>query len=68
VAYDLLGALKVLRQEGWFSVDEYNSRMQNYKLIAYEQRDQPTPLKSDLKQDRLTGKAMSLMVHLREFF
>jgi hypothetical protein len=66
VAYDLLGALKILRREGWFSVESYNSRLKNYKLFSYEQRDQPTPLRPELRQDKLHGNAMSLMVHLRQ--
>jgi hypothetical protein len=66
VAYDLAGALKVLRREEWFSVDSYNTRLKNFKFTGYERSDQPAMLKKDPKQGRLTGKAMSLMVHLRK--
>ncbi len=65
VAYDLLGALKILRHEGWFSCSEYNAKLKNYKLFAYEKKDKPSPLKEEMRQERLKGKAMSLMVHLR---
>jgi len=58
--------LKILRREGWFSVEELNLRIKDYKLYAYEQADKPEPLKKELKQKRLSGKAMSIMVLLRE--
>jgi hypothetical protein len=61
-----VGALKILRREGWFGVEELNSRIKNYKLYAYEQADQPTPFKPELKQKSIHGKAMSTMVLLRE--
>jgi hypothetical protein len=65
VAYDLLGALKILRRCGFISVEEYNEKLSNFKRHAYEQREQPVPLKLDMKQERLSGNAMSIMVHLR---
>jgi hypothetical protein len=37
-----------------------------YRFLFYEQRDRPSLLKPDLKQERLKDKAMSNMVHLRE--
>lgn len=49
-------------------MDQYNTKLKQYKLFFYEQRDQLVLLKADLmKQDRLKGKAMAHMVHLREF-
>jgi hypothetical protein len=66
VAYDLLGALKALRHAGFFTVAEYNTSLKNYRLYGYEQRDPPTPLRPELKQERLAGNAMGMMVHLRE--
>jgi hypothetical protein len=65
-AYDLLGALKILCKEKWFTCDEYNKRLLQHKLFFYEKRDQPHPLKPSMKQDRLQGKAMGIMVHLRK--
>jgi hypothetical protein len=66
VAYDLLGALQILHKNGWFTSTQYNDRLKNHKLFAYEQKDQPRLMKPQLQQDRLQGKAMSLMVHLRQ--
>jgi hypothetical protein len=68
VTYDLAGALKALRKEQWFTTDSFNTRVKNYKLYGYEQRDQPSPLKKDVNKERLTGNAMSLMVLLRNVF
>jgi hypothetical protein len=40
--------------------------VKNYKLYGYEQKDQPSPLKKEVNQERLTGNAMSMMVLLRK--
>lgn len=49
------------------TVSQYNDRLEKYKLFFYERNDIPYPLKDDLtKQDRIKGKAMSIMVHLRQ--
>jgi hypothetical protein len=67
VANDLAGAQRILHQEGWFTVESYKARLKNFKITGYEQLDQPAVLKKDPNHGRLTGKAMSLMVHLRKY-
>jgi len=65
-AYDLAAGLKCLKQDSWFTVDQYNITLGKFKLYHYENRDRPAPLKPNLKQERIKGKAMSLMIHLRK--
>lgn len=68
VSYDLVAILKCLKKDNWFTAEEYNKRISKYKFSFYEAGDQPNFLKPDFKQERLQGKAMSNMVHLRNIF
>jgi hypothetical protein len=66
VAYDLAAGLKCLKQDSWFSVEQYNTNLSKFKLFFYENRDRPSLLKANLKQERIKGKAMSILIHLRK--
>ena len=67
VAQDLFGVVKILAEEGWFKIEEYNLRLRRIGFTSYDAGDKPQEIPLNLKKLKLPGKAMSLWVHIRNF-
>ena len=65
VTQDLNGGIKILVRKGWFSIEDYNRRLSNFKFWSYEASDRPQELTE--KSKKLPGKACSIWVHIRNF-
>ena len=66
VAQDLLGVIKILSHEGWFTLLDYNSSIKRQDFKSYERNDKPELIKT-FKAHKLSGKAVSIWTHLRNF-
>ena len=66
VAQDLLGVIKILSHEGWFTLLDYNSSIKRQYFKSYERNDKPELIKT-FKAQKLSGKAVSVWTHLRNF-
>ena len=65
VAQDLYGGIKILSIRGFFSIDEYNRKLKGLGYTSYEASDVPEAVPKKAK--KLSGKACSLWVHIRNF-
>ena len=65
VAQDLFGVIKILVKKGIFTLEEYNSQLKSLDLHSHEAADKPQLV--PLKGKKLPGKALSLLVHVRNF-
>ena len=65
VAQDLFGVTKIFVKKGVFTLEEYNTRLKNLDLHSHEAADKPQVV--PLKGKKLPGKALSLLVHVRNF-
>ena len=65
VAQDLLGGIRILIRKGWFNLESYNLSMKNLQYLSYEASDKPQDVPK--KGRKLSGKACSLWVHIRNF-
>ena len=65
IAYDLNAIVKIMIKKGWFSLKEYNEKMKKVGFFSYEASDKPYDVPE--KSKKLTGKACSLWVHMRNF-
>ena len=41
IAQDLFGVIKILVNEGWFTIDDYNKRIKRFSFLSYEAGDKP---------------------------
>ena len=64
-AQDLFGVIKILLHQEEFNLDDYNERLKNFPFSGHEAADKPHLVPS--KGNKLPGKALSLLVHLRNF-
>ena len=62
---DLFGVLKVLVQKGWFTMDDYNLRLREFKFSSYDATDKPQDIPHRGK--KMPGKAVTHWVHMRNF-
>ena len=65
VAQDLNAGIKILIKKGWFSLEEYNLKLKGLGYPSYESSDRPQEVPK--KARKLSGKACSLWVHIRNF-
>ena len=65
VAQDLYGGIKILIKKGYFTLEEYNSKLKQLSYTSYEASDKPQEVPKKAK--KLSGKACSLWVHIRSF-
>ena len=65
IAQDLNGGIKILVQKGWFSLNDYNYELNRLGYPSYESYDRPQEVPK--KSKKLSGKAVSLWVHIRNF-
>ena len=63
IALDLLGILKTFIKKNYFTEEEYNRSLQRHEFRKYESNDRPELI--NCKKKKLTGKAFSVLVHLR---
>ena len=66
---DLLAIIRVLVSQGQFTVAEYNASLENLEFRSYEMGDKPctVPVSRSAKVTKLSGKAMTHWVHIRNF-
>lgn len=60
---DAQAVIVTLAETGKISLDRYNDLLSNLKLEDYESSDRPLPVNS--KADKLSGKALSVALHIR---
>jgi hypothetical protein len=60
---DCQSVIMAFIQSGKFSLETYNSALSNIRLQDYEVGDRPHPVK--FGADKLSGKALSIALHLR---
>jgi hypothetical protein len=65
VAQDLLAGIRILIKKSWFTLEQYNLSMKNLQYFSYEASDKPQDVPK--KGRKLSGKACSLWVHIRNF-
>ena len=65
IKQDLNGGINILVQKGWFSLDDYNYELNRLGYPSYESYDRPQAVPE--KSKKLSGKAVSLWVHIRNF-
>ena len=65
IAQDLCGIIKILSNQDWFTIVEYNQALQDHPFKYYEVNDKPQPVNP--KGMKLPGKAVSLWLHQRCF-
>ena len=66
VAQDLCGVIKILSEEGWFQLEEYNTSLKKQEYKSFERSDKPQEIKS-FKAMKLPGKAVAIWTHIRNF-
>ena len=66
IAQDLWGVIKILSSKEWFTLADYNQALMRHKFKSYEAHEKPQPLPNS-KALKLTGKAVSVWLHLRCF-
>ena len=64
---DLLGIIRIMSRLGWFSIEEYNLRLQQFNFKAQDASDRPQNVPTSINVKKLCGKACSLWVHMRNF-
>ena len=64
---DLLGAIRILSSKGLFTLLQYNEALKNIGYTSYESGDKPCPVPTSSKVKKLKGKAVSNLVHLRNW-
>ena len=64
---DLLGIIRILSREGWFSIEQYNMKLKDLKCEYYESSDRPQLVPTNNKVGKLVGKACSIWLHVRNF-
>ena len=62
---DLFGIIKVLVRQGKFTLEDYNEILKSLSLVGEEAADRPQLV--PMKGNKLPGKALSLLVHVRNF-
>lgn len=67
VSQDLLGIIRILKVEGWFTIEEYNFALENLELKGGQASDRPQRVPENSKAKRLVGKAISIWVHVRNW-
>ena len=65
MAQDLNSGIKISVLKGWFSLEEYNRKLSELGYPSYESSDRPQEVRKKTK--KLSGKACSLWVHIRNF-
>jgi len=66
VSEDLLAGIRILIKKGYFSVESYNKCIRNLRHSSMSS-DIPQPIPISLKVKKLSGKAVSIWVHIRIF-
>ena len=64
---DLLGVLRILEIKKWFRIEDYNRALKNMKFSRQEASSKPQLVPVIKKIKRLSGKAISQWVHIRNF-
>ena len=64
---DLLGIIRILSKKSWFTISQYNDALERLDFLSYESRDKPYPVPTTNKVKKLKGKAVSNLVHLRNW-
>ena len=67
ISQDLLGVIRILSVKKWFTLEQYNSSMDNLNYKSYEATDKPQPVPLASKVKKLKGKACSNWLHIRMF-
>ena len=67
IAQDLLGIFRILKGKSWFDLESYNSALKNFSLSSQEASNQPQPVPTNNKVNKLVGKAVSIWCHMRFF-
>ena len=67
IPQDLLGIIRILANNGQFSITDYNSALHRLGFLSYESNDKPCPVPTSPKVKHLKGKAVSQWVHLRNW-
>ena len=69
VPIDLLAILRALETRGFFTMDEYNIALEDLGYPSYERNDKPclVPTLRSKNISKLRGKAVSHLVHIRNF-
>ena len=67
IPQDLLGIIRILANNGQFSISQYNSALHRLGFLSYERNDKPCPVPTSPKVKQLKGKAVSQWVHLRNW-
>ena len=67
IPQDLLGILRLLILNGWFTLEEYNLALKNLKYSHQESSNKPQEVPSSPRIKKLSGKAVSNWVHIRNF-
>jgi len=67
VPQDLLGVLRILEIKKWFKMEDYNRALKNMKFSRQEASSKPQLVPVIKKIKRLSGKAISQWVHIRNF-
>ena len=64
---DLLGIIRILVQKNWFTLEGYNRALKTLKFSSQESSNKPQQVPSSPKVKKLSGKATSNWVHMRNF-
>ena len=64
-AQDLNAGIKILSSRRWFSLDDYNRKLKGLGFTSYESTDVPEAVPKNAR--KLSGKACSIWVHVRNF-
>ena len=67
VPEDLLGIIRGLSQNGWFTIETYNRSLSKFKWTVHESADKPQIVPTDRKVRKLKGKAVSQWTHIRNW-
>ena len=69
VPMDLLGVIRILVANGHFTIMQYNNALQQLGFYSYEAGDKPYPVPTSRssKISKLKGKAVSNLVHVRNW-
>ena len=67
IPQDLLGIIRILIQLDWFSLDDYNTALKQYRYSSQEAANKPQELPRSQTVKKLSGKAVSNWVHCRNF-
>ena len=69
VPADLLSIIRGMVKNGQFTVDSYNDALERLQFYSYESESKPcpVPISFSKKISKLSGKAISNWVHIRNF-